>query len=597
MAIAQKWKSADFSLPLSAIVSAPQHIWVTSGYSNVKPTLHTVCGVKDFFSPPLSTSGFDMKMRFEGDGFVINDNGEFWGQSSIYTQGTWYPDAIVRNGTYHRYVSGNLVSLGFQSTLVPLYGRSGFILKTIVTNRGSSPLRLKATPVIDPGILQYTPLDKWGFSPPNTKPETRKTGEGTWSSEKVSLQLLQNDSGFHQLAASGSTTFYTVLLLSHVDEPAVHAVDFESLIHTSSSAWQRRLDKHLASVPQLKSNVEGLDNYYRRSLISGLVCVWEKPEFIINPHIATAGMDGGGLNTYLWDAGYVSRMLTLMFGEHAETLARQLAKVRLDSFYSYTVSGKGTGVSYSYSTWAFMNMVWQLAQQRGFNRTLFDEAKRLVLAQEALPTRNGLIDFGKQHNLLEMRNAGYEHYVASPNAERAVNLQRLAALNDMSGGSREESAAWREKATDIIAAVRKELWDEKAGWFASVYPDGRREMVYSIQMFDVIHAGATTPPMTERMLQHLVQGKFLFPYGISSVSKEDSLRYEYNDTDWGGSGAYTGDGPQLASILYHLNKPALAYEVLQSYFWMGKHLAYSPRSSMRINQAVLPINGVISSPV
>jgi hypothetical protein len=89
-----------------------------------------------------------------------------------------------------------------------------------------------------------------------------------------------------------------------------------------------------------------------------------KADFVVNPYLATAGMDGGAMNCYLWDIGYAPNILALMLGKGLQPIARQLANVKLDQFYSFTPSGEGIGVPYSYSVWAFTNVVWALARHQ-----------------------------------------------------------------------------------------------------------------------------------------------------------------------------------------------------------------------------------------
>lgn len=576
---AQKWTSADFAIPLNQLVSSPNQIWVNSGFTTVRPTFHTVCGVNGLFSPPYYAGNVNVIAKFTVNNHAFTDNGEYKSDNSIYATGTWMPDKIIRKGTYHRVVDGNLISLGFTSILVPLSDEHGYVLKTIITNRTDTTVAVKMQQLINPGSLQYLPLDKWGFSIPSKDEQPKKISDNEWEGVQAKLQCFQSDTNSISIIGHHTASVYTALILTDKIINSNEQIDFEQQFNKSVKSYQQRLDRFLKNVPILKSNIPGLDDYYKRSLVSGLVCIWQNPAFVFNPYLSTSGIDGGGVNFYLWDCGYIPKILTLMLDNDAGKIISQFSKIKLDEYYSFAPAGNGTGVPYSYSTSAFLNLVWNLAQQKGFNPELFEEAKRLVAEQESLPKKNGLIDFGTQLNLLEMRNAGYEHYVVSPNAERAENLRRLADLNNLQQKEKNQSNQWRKEAEGIIAAVRKELWDDRAGWFVSKYPGGHTETVYTIQIFDAMQSGACTSAMQKKVLAHLKNGKFLFPYGVSSISAEDSLRFEYNDTDWGGSGAYIGDGPQLCQMLYNFKKPALAWNILSRYFWMGQQLPYYPQEA------------------
>jgi neutral trehalase len=81
------------------------------------------------------------------------------------------------------------------------------------------------------------------------------------------------------------------------------------------------------------------------------------------------------------------------------------------------------------------------------------------------PMINGIVDYGEQKNLLEMRGVGWEHMVPSPNAERVWNFTKLAEMGAKIGYNKTELQQWKQKADTIAANIRKELWDEKAGWF------------------------------------------------------------------------------------------------------------------------------------
>lgn len=188
-----------------------------------------------------------------------------------------------------------------------------------------------------------------------------------------------------------------------------------------------------------------------------------------------------------------------------------------------------------------MHLYWTILSMTGTGWELFDEILALFQAEEArLPEWEDLKDYGRQHNLLEMRTCGYEYIVPSPNAERAWCFDRFADLAERLG--REGAAAWRDKAERIRASIRKNLWDPQAKWFRCLHPDGCAETVYSIQMYDALRMGACDDAMTEALLDHLADGKFLGDYGVSSVSAEDALHCEWNDPDWSGGEATAARG-------------------------------------------------------
>ncbi len=308
----------------------------------------------------------------------------------------------------------------------------------------------------------------------------------------------------------------------------------------------------------------------------------------MNPFLSTLGIDGGGICSYLWDfGGYTPQMASLLLEGKVVNNAKAMTAIDLSKYYAYTLDGSGIGVSYSYSTWSYVNLVWTIWKQIGEQKELFYEAIRLVMENEKLQSKqNGLIDYGVQNNLLEMWSAGYEHFVVSPNAERAWCLERLADMGEKSGYDIVSINQWRNQAAEIKIAIQKTLWDPKTKWFKCLYPDGHEETIYSIQAYDALRAGVCTKEMENALITHLRDGAFLFSNGVSSISAEDKVHYEVNDPDWSGGGAYTGEGPILAQTMYEIGRPELALDILQRFFWMGRHLPYYPQEQFADRPAV-----------
>lgn len=574
-----KFKLDDFSIRLEQLTVNSSNLWVNSGYTTVNPEYKTVMDVNEFYSPPFAAKKFNLGIEILADSIFIGDNGNY-GKGDVgllYASGTWFPNKIVRNGTYHHLKNNQLYSLAVTSELIPMSGSSGFIEKIIIKNRSNHTIHLKLTPHITPGIPFELPLNKWGFGTPtsNILP-AKEIHENNWRSESATIELYRRNTESLLLPGKTMVSYFSVLINS-VDKKLPEEIDEKQIEDDSRINWEKKLETYTKNIPSLESNIEGLDNYYKRSILSGLICIWENPSFILNPYISTCGIDGGGMNCYLWDAGYCANMLSLMLGDKIEPLIDLFTKINLDEYYSYTPNGTGNGVSYSYSTWAFVNLVWAMSRHQYISPKLFTEAKRMVAAIEQRPKWNNLIDFGVQHNLLEMRSTGWEHYVVSPNTERAWCLKRLSDLNDVLDNKNKESFQWRNQSDSIISKIRSVLWDDKKGWFKCIFPNGYTDYVYSIQVYDAMQAGACNSNMRDKLLSHLVDGDFLFTYGVSSVSAIDSAHFEFNDPDWGGSGAYTGEAPQLALAVYEQNKPELAFDILKRLFWMGKYLPYYPQ--------------------
>jgi len=576
-----KYTLQDFSLSLNALTSEPQHVWVNSGYTTVQPEFNTVMGVGEFYSPPFAAKDLRLQIEFQVDTLRIADTGSR-GKGDVgllYAGGTWYPHKVVRKGTYHHLKNNRLISLAVTSELIPLYEQHGFVQKVQLTNRSPQTVRASLSVRLDPGHPTHVPLSQWGYGQPKAKAGSlEQISPSLWKTAEMQIGLLEQNTQM-ELSAGDSSTAYVAVLLVPVDQEFPLRWDGRRMEEKTIAVWKQRLARYTKNIPTLNSTIAGLESYYKRSVLSGLVCIWENSQFKVNPHLATGGMDGGVLCCYLWDSGgYAPRMVTCMLDSAVIPIARQMVAIDLENYYAFTPGGEGIGVRYSYSPNVFMHLVSSIARFLRPDEQLLTAAKELILGDELKQDlRTHLIDYGKQVNLLEMRGSGYEHFVVSPNAERVWCLNELAEWGAVLGWNTAQRREWREKAELIQRSLRRELWDEEVRWWRSVYPNGYVDHVYSIQGFDALPTGVCSDDMIDAMLSHLRPGAFLGDYGITSVSAADNVHYEVVDTDWSGGGAYTGDGPQLALHLYGVQRSELAWDILKRHFWMGKHLLYYPQ--------------------
>ncbi len=585
----EKFRLDDFSMSLEKITSDPNHTWVNSGNTTVSPEFQTVMGVNDFYAPPLAATGFHFGMEIDVDGTAISDKLNY-GKGDVgllYSGGTWYPHKIVREGTYHHLKNGKLVSFGVISELVPLFGNEGFVEKVRIFNRSDRPIRVRLIPRVKPGNPVNLPLENWGFGKPaSNQPEAVQSSENEWSNFPATIRLFHHDSAWLLDPGKAETGYFIVTIKpSGIKENPL--TDGARLIEQTEKAWKKRLETLTSNVPTLSSDIDGLDDYYKRSVLTGLVCMWEDQDYALNPFPSECGIDGGATCLYPWGIAYVPNMSSLMLGSYLTEVIRKTAAIDLQRHYAITLNGQGIGVKYSYDTYALAVLCDAVFKYFGPRQELFGEVKRLILDDEKRREENFLIDYGVQHNLLEMRGAGWEHFVPSPNAERIVSLKILAKMGKSLGVDRKEIAGWENRAEQIKHAIRSVLWNDRAGWFSCLYPQGYQDIVYSIQVFDVLRTGVCTPDMKKAIISHLRDGAFLADYGVESISKEDKVHHEVVDSDWSGGGAYTGDGPQLALTMYEQNEPEKGWDILRRHFWMGKQLLYYPQEHL-VDKPVTP---------
>ena len=569
-------KTSDVALDLRASLTPWNHLAAFSGRTVVQPLPRCVTGVGDWFAPPVAARGFRLTTAVLLDGRrIVDDGNRGKGDCGVlWAGGTWYPDRLERHGTYHHATEHGVRSLAVRSELVPLFGNAGFALSVTLTNRGPEAITCDLAVEVAPGGVRHQPLNQWDYGIPNaaTQP-ARAIAADRWQGEGVTLALWREGAPA-TLAPGASATFRLAVGDAAIAPPAGGIAAWAG---ETAAAWERRLALVESRFPDLTAGPSDLLAYWRRCLFSFLLCWWEAPGFCHTPFIATSGMDGGAICAYPWDVGgYAPQAVAQLLGPEVADVLDGFLGFGLDRHSRYTPAGNGTDVAYSYNAFSAVALAWGAACHQGFDRARFRTLATQVLAIDAGRTAAGeLVDWGVQHNLLEMRQRGWEYLVASPNAERAWCLDRLADLAELVGEP--GAAAWRAQAERIRTAVIARLWDEQQQWFRCVHPDGGSEHVLSIQAFDAWRVLPAEPRVDAGVLHHLRDSGFLGEYGVSSIGSADAIHYELNDPDWSGGGAYSGDGPLLALTLFEKGHGALAWDVLRRHFWMGRQLAYIPQ--------------------
>ena len=145
-------------------------------------------------------------------------------------------------------------------------------------------------------------------------------------------------------------------------------------------------------------------------------------------------------------------------------------------------------------------------------------------------------------------------------------------------GDEAASRRYKEKSEAIRRDLFDKLWDEDNQWMKCLYPDGHEELVYSIQMFDLLNIGVLNEEQSKAVIARVNRDEFLSEHGPHSVSKADKQHFDIGDIDWSGGGCYTGDACNLIESLFLAGAPEKAWETAQAVLWWTDKYPYWPQA-------------------
>jgi hypothetical protein len=580
-----------YKTPSETAMLQEKHLYVFNGSTSVGLTPDHF-GFHRIVAPPYFAFPFKADLQMFAQEVKVN-------------RFDWYPSECVFEGVKIK---------GVETTMqvVPIKSKRGVLIKLTLNNLNQEEIivPLGWTFSGSPGKSlnwEFSAETRSLLTKPLKAPTSIKTDGNSLSLVKLETRLIAslfgtevkadyNSIGGDIKLQSGETRTLSLLVLIdakdklRISDSKNYTSKEESLIDETRTYWTTLIDSVGGRLPKLTGGTPELQAFYKTGLMSFLSTRFEVPEFLFNPFYATSGVDGGAANCYLWDLSYNSFITAILDGAVMRNQILQFFKVNIDECFAFDpIYGKAQGPRYSYNYYSMARGMYNYLAITG-DTSILDEIidgkialkclYEACLGFENMEEEAGLIDYGDNHNLLELKKTqNYTHVTPSPNGERVLTYQYLTEIYKFMGQKTPHDLINRDEV--LKEKFIQKLWNPEMLWLNTLDENGNPRIAYSIQIFDVIRTGMLTREQEHGILTHLKEGEFLSEWGVHSLAVTDP-GYDPGDVDWGGPGAYTGDPAELVTDLCQAGYAERGVDLLERILWWGE-LPYLPQA-MRANE-------------
>ena len=609
---------ASLAMPRQRIVLADTSLRVSSQCGAASPRDWTVCGIKRLLFPPavLRDYRFGLAFREHASDTLILDNQDEYedplflnqniGDPNILLSQTahWQPNLYTRTGTFHRYLAGRLVSFGITSRFSVSAEADEVFLELDVVNRGGKALTLTVIP--DQRSARRCRPDTVSHPLASTLRPEQPQGAGrppcfvfrteAWQVAVAGDLAPDGDAGWRlDVPVNGRTTArFALSVLPAADaDPPRRSTDLDARVARGQRAAEERLAWAARQLPRVQTASKAFDEFYARSALTLLMCRLDRPRYVTHPFYDLGSLWG---KSVLWDLSFASAAIAMLEPEALKGMIA--AHIRAGIFNATYMGWDGTGGHwYAQSPFALLRIVRDTLAQTGDAAWLDERIGEAPLYEHlcdmgrelhrryARP--DGLLDLGEEAGtLLEIRTSGYEHVVAASNGMAADTFAQLAAWSRERRDPR--AAEFDRWGRQISEAMQKELWDEDAGWFVNLYPDGSRHRVMSYHLFELLDTPLLQPEQRRRLVAHLEGEDFTGPFGLHSIARSDLTHYDREDCDWGGGGQFVGMPLRITESLFRMGERRAAWDLMKRCTRWTERLPYWPQTIYADELALQP---------
>lgn len=593
------------SMPRSRMYLEDDQLLLFNGIGLVSPCQLSITGFTNIKFPPVELPKYNFHFDFFDNlsGQLIFDDTKYledlWLEKSIGEaepnganfrpgnlkmivpqEDVWQPNQSYRKGIFHQKFGQNWLSLGIESWTSVSGKADEVLMKIRVVNRASEVLDITLIPTQE---ISRTISAMKGI--PVVKEGVFELSSGQ-TNICVAADISRSDAkGFGiKLPAHGTGEYYFAIQVLDTSKkilvPARYQTDIKERF---MSAYQRTCDRlqftadHL---PSIKTENKQINELYKRCLLTVSECKWERDNFILKPFWAS----GGWIISMIWDQCFAEEVLAMIdpkgLKESIKLTLRECEMKR--SYIFWSGAGKGDGILYIQDPFAIQTMIdayitytgdKSIMDEKTGDATVYEWMKRWIYELHDKYSRpDGLVDVVDPEHLIEIRTAGYDRVVPVVCGLTASFYQRMSEWAFERGDN--DAAKFKLWSEQIRESFTKKLWNDQLGWFDNLYPDGGKGTTMTFHLFDLLETDIISSYQKSRMMEHLVDGEFLAPYGLYSISKTDTLHFDQIDADFGGGGQYMGMTLRIANNLFENGEQEKGLMILERFSKYTDHFPY-----------------------
>lgn len=497
---------------------------------------------------------------------------------------TWSPNLAHRKGTFHKEKDKRWVSFSAESWTSVAYADDEVFIKLKLVNRNTEELNMTIIPNQIAKDIQV------GFKKGDTK--AKSIDAFTVGSEVAHARVSSSiesisDKGFEISIAPGKTGEYWFSVKFYQPEkgkPEIVQKDIKNRMEAADKTNREKLAWAYSKLPKFSSTNKQLEKYYYRCMLSMLMSRYENPNYISDVFWAV----GMWPYTISWDTSYGSDIIAMMDSESLKgAILTDFEQVQMKKTY-VGWNGAHWDNLYIQEPFALQIMIeaylrhtndYSLFDTKAAGATVWEWMQRWVTELQTNYTdKLGLINVGyNTEKIIEIRTDGYNHVVPITNTLTVDLLYQMAEWANKKG-DKKLAEKYTADAVKLNALVNKYLWNDEKGWFDNLYPDGTKGTIWTYHLFDLLNSEYLTDNQLLKLAGHIQEGEFLGKFGMYSISRRDTVHWDYIDSDWGGGGQYAGMPGRVSRYLYQRGFAGQGWDILKRHIRYMDYFPYLPQN-------------------